>query len=85
MSTIPYTLKFNRMAQWARQQSLFKLRDTYVAYGVRGLNASAVTIGSFAMFSATNEGQWTTDSFILLIILRQFSFAALTQYVFKRS
>ena len=38
MSTIPYTLKFNRMGQWARQQSLFKLRDTYVAYGVRGLN-----------------------------------------------
>ena len=37
MSTIPYTLKFNRMGQWARQQSLFKLRDTYVAYGVRGI------------------------------------------------
>ena len=38
MSTIPYTLKFNRMGQWARQQSLFKLRDIYVAYGVRGLS-----------------------------------------------
>ena len=37
MSTIPYTLKFNRMGEWARQQSLFKLRDTHVAYGVRGL------------------------------------------------
>ena len=37
MSTIPYTLKFNRMGEWAKQQSLFKLRDTYVAYGVRGL------------------------------------------------
>ena len=39
MSTIPYTLKFNRMDEWAGQQSLFtsKLRDTYVAYGVRGL------------------------------------------------
>ena len=37
MSTIPYTLKFNRMGEWARQQSLFNLRDTYVAYGVRGL------------------------------------------------
>ena len=37
MSTIPYTLKFNRMGEWARQQSLIKLRDTYVAYGVRGL------------------------------------------------
>ena len=37
MSTIPYTLKFNRMGEWARQQGLFKLRDTYVAYGVRGL------------------------------------------------
>ena len=37
MSTIPYTLKFNRMGEWARQQSLFKLRGTYVAYGVRGL------------------------------------------------
>ena len=37
MSTIPYTLKFNCMGEWARQQSLFKLRDTYVAYGVRGL------------------------------------------------
>ena len=35
MSTIQYTLKFNRMGEWARQQSL-KLRDTYVAYGVRG-------------------------------------------------
>ena len=36
MSTIPYTLKYNCMGEWARQQSLFKLRDTYVAYGVRG-------------------------------------------------
>ena len=36
MSTIPYTLKFNRIGEWARQQSLFKLRDTYVAYGFRG-------------------------------------------------
>ena len=38
MSTIPYILKFNCMGEWARQQlSLFKLRDIYVAYGVRGL------------------------------------------------
>ena len=44
MSTIPYTLKFNRMAQWARQQSLFKLRDTYVAYGVRGLNKAVGSV-----------------------------------------
>ena len=36
MSTIPYTVKFNRMGEWARQQSLFKLRDTYVASGFRG-------------------------------------------------
>ena len=28
------------MGKWARQQGLFKLRDTYVAYGVRGLNVS---------------------------------------------
>ena len=28
MSTIPYTLKFNHMGEWARQQSLYKLRDT---------------------------------------------------------
>ena len=44
MSTIPYTLKFNRMGEWARQQSLFKIRDTYVAYGVRGLSFSAYKI-----------------------------------------
>ena len=31
---IPYTLRFNRMGEWARQQGLFKLRDTGVAYGV---------------------------------------------------
>ena len=37
MSTIPYTLEFDRVGEWARQQSLFKLRDTNVAYGVRGL------------------------------------------------
>ena len=39
MSTIPHTLKFNRIGEWASQQSLFKLRDTYVAYGVQGLIA----------------------------------------------
>ena len=38
MSTIPDTLKFNRMGEWAMQQSLFKLRVTYVAYGVQGLS-----------------------------------------------
>ena len=32
------TLTFNRMGEWAGQQNLFKLCDTYVAYGVRGLN-----------------------------------------------
>ena len=38
MSTIPYILKFNCMGEWARQQlHLFKLRDIYVAYCVRGL------------------------------------------------
>ena len=37
MSTIPYTLQFNRMGEWASQQSLFKLRNTYVAYGIRRL------------------------------------------------
>ena len=31
---IPYTLKFNGMCEWARQQGLFKLSDTDVAYGV---------------------------------------------------
>ena len=38
MSTIPYTLKFNCMGEWARQQGLFKIRDTDVAYVVRGLS-----------------------------------------------
>ena len=37
MFRIPYTLKFTRVGEWAWQQSLFNLRDTYVAYGVRGL------------------------------------------------
>ena len=32
------------MAQWARQQSLFKLRDTYVAYGVRGLKLNTIFV-----------------------------------------
>ena len=34
---IPYTLKFNYIGEWARQQGLFKLRVTGVAYGFRGL------------------------------------------------
>ena len=51
MSTIPYTLKFNCMGEWARQQSLFKLRDTYVAYGVRGLKIAGNTIEQVAEFN----------------------------------
>ena len=35
---IPYTLKFNYIGEWARQQGLFKLRVTGVAYGFRGLS-----------------------------------------------
>ena len=45
MSTIPHTLKFNCIGEWARQQSLFKLRDTYVAYGVRGLTLTCPGVG----------------------------------------
>ena len=37
---IPYTLKFNYIGEWARQQGLFKLRVTGVAYGFRGLKQS---------------------------------------------
>ena len=33
-----YTLKFNCIGEWARQQGLFKLRDTDVAYGDRGIS-----------------------------------------------
>ena len=38
ISTILYALKFNYIGEWARQQGLFKLRVTGVAYGFRGLN-----------------------------------------------
>ena len=34
---MPYTLKFNYIGEWARQQGLFKLCVTGVAYGFRGL------------------------------------------------
>ena len=54
MSTIPYTLKFNRMGEWARQQSLFKLRDTYVAYGVRGLKDFCIVIRKWPNFWPSN-------------------------------
>ena len=30
-------LKFNSMGEWARQQGLFKLRNTDAGFGVRGL------------------------------------------------
>ena len=45
---IPYTLKFNYIGEWARQQGLFKLRVTGVAYGFRGLKRYVTIINVYS-------------------------------------
>ena len=64
MATIPCTLKFNLMGEWARQHGLFKLRDTYVSYGVRGL----INLNAFWYVLFTKDTIYLTNSDTTIIM-----------------